>query len=194
MFWVSPVRHPDFALGFIGRLLIFVPYYLMSTYQLYLLQNYLGLGARAVGWRSTLAGTALAATLVSTAIGGPLSDRLGRRKPLVAFSGMLTGLSFVAPWVTPTLTGFVVYSVVGGLGFGAYLAVDQALLSEVLPSGDANGRELGILNVASALPTAIAPGLAGLLVRTWGYVALFPVAFVLSATGALLVLKIRSVR
>ena len=194
MFWVSPVRYPDFALAFAGRLLIFVSYYVVNTYQLYLLQDYLGLGDKAVNWISTFAATALAATLISTAIGGPLSDRLGRRKPLVAFAGVLTGLSFVGPWVSPTLTGFFLYSAIGGLGFGAYLAVDQALLSEVLPSRDANGRELGILNVASALPTAIAPGLAGLLVTTWGYVSLFPVALVLAFSGGLLVLKIRSVR
>lgn len=193
-FWVSPRSYPDFALGFAGRMLTFISYYLISTYQLYLLQDYLALGEEAVGWISIFAGIALVTTLVSTLIGGPLSDRLGRRKPLVAISGALMAASFVAPWIWPNLTGFFIYSALGGFGFGAYLAVDQALLSEILPSRDANGRELGILNIAIALPTAIAPGLAGLLVTTWGYVSLFPVAMVLALGGALIVLRIRSVR
>lgn len=193
-FWVSPVAYPDFALGFTGRLLIFISYYLVSTYQLYLLEDYLQLGDKAVRWISIFAGISLAATLVSIVVGGPLSDRLGRRKPLVAISGSLIALSFVGPWVWPSLGGFFVYSIIGGLGFGAYLAVDQALLSEVLPSRDANGRELGILNIAIALPTAVAPALAGLLVSVWGYVSLFPVALVLALAGALIVLRIRSVR
>jgi len=41
---------------------------------------------------------------------------------------------------------------VGGLGFGMYVAVDFALVVDVLPDQDRVAKDLGVLNVASALP------------------------------------------
>ena len=44
----APRRHPDFAYGFLGRLLTFTGFYLVNTFQLFLLQDYVGLGDDAV--------------------------------------------------------------------------------------------------------------------------------------------------
>lgn len=193
-FWVSPRRHPDFALGFVGRLLTLLGFYLANTFQLFLLQDYVGLGDDAIDVLPLLALTALLATLLSTVIGGPLSDRMGRRKPVAVAAGLLIAVALLAPWVMPTLTGFFVFAVVAGLGFGAYLAVDQALLSEVLPGMEDNGRYLGVLNIAAALPAALAPAVAGTIVSLVGYWAIFPVGIVISVIGSLAILPIRSVR
>jgi MFS family permease len=193
-FWVSPRRHPDFAWGFLGRLLTLMGFYLVNTFQLFLLQDYVGLGDEAVDVVPLLSLVALAATLVSTVVGGPLSDRIGRRKPVAVAAGLLIGASLVAPWLMPTLTGFVVYAVVAGLGFGSYLAVDQALLSEVLPTTEDNGRYLGVLNIAVTLPSALAAAAAGTIVSTLGYAAIFPLGIAISVLGSLAVLPIRSVR
>jgi MFS family permease len=193
-FWVSPRRHPDFAWGFLGRLLTLMGFYLVNTFQLFLLQDYVGLGDEAVDVVPLLSLVALAATLVSTVVGGPLSDRIGRRKPVAVAAGLLIGASLVAPWLMPTLTGFVVYAVLAGLGFGSYLAVDQALLSEVLPTTEDNGRYLGVLNIAVTLPSALAAAAAGTIVSTLGYAAIFPLGIAISVLGSLAVLPIRSVR
>jgi MFS family permease len=193
-FWVSPRRHPDFAFGFLGRLLTFAGYYLVSTFTLYLMQDYVGLGAGAVDMVPLLAGVSMVATLVSTFIGGPLSDRTGRRKPAAIVAGLLIAVSLIAPWLMPTMTGMVIYAVLAGLGFGSYLAVDQALLSEVLPTTEDNGRYLGVLNIAVTGPQALGAALAGIIVATMGYVALFPIGMVIAVAGALAILPIRSVR
>jgi MFS family permease len=193
-FWVSPRRHPDFAFGFLGRLLTFAGYYLVSTFTLYLLQDYVGLGAAAVTMIPVLAGVSLVATLVSTFIGGPLSDRTGRRKPAAIVAGLLIAASLIAPWLMPTMTGMIIYAVLAGLGFGSYLAVDQALLSEVLPTTEDNGRYLGVLNIAVTGPQALGAALAGLVVATLGYTALFPIGMVIAVAGALAIVPIRSVR
>ncbi|WP_214401801.1 MFS transporter [Pseudonocardia lacus] len=193
-FWVSPRKHPDFAYGFLGRLLTFAGYYLVSTFTLYLLQDYVGLGADAVAMIPLLAGTSLVATLVSTFIGGPVSDRTGRRKPAAVVAGLLIGVSLIAPWLMPTMTGMIIYAVVAGLGFGSYLAVDQALLSEVLPTTEDNGRYLGVLNIAVTGPQALGAALAGTIVSTLGYAALFPIGMVIAVAGALAILPIKSVR
>ena len=47
---------------------------------------------------------------------------------------------------------------IGGLGFGMYVAVDLALVADVLPNKD-NAKDLGVFNIASALPFSIAPAL-----------------------------------
>ncbi len=193
-FWVDPRRHPDFAYGFIGRLMTLMGFYLVNTFQLFLLQDYVGLGDEAVKVLPLLALAALGATLVSTVLGGPLSDRIGRRKPVAVAAGLLIAASLVAPWLMPTVTGFAIYALVAGLGFGAYLAVDQALLTEVLPTTADNGRYLGVLNIAVALPSALAAAVAGTIVSTLGYSAIFPVGIVISVIGAVAVLPIRSVR
>ncbi|WP_091730875.1 MFS transporter [Nocardioides scoriae] len=193
-FWVSPRQHPDFAFGFLGRLMTLMGFYLVNTFQLFLLQDYVGLGDEAVDVLPLLALTALGATLLSTVLGGPLSDRIGRRKPVAVVAGLLIGASLIAPWLMPTVTGFFIYALVAGLGFGAYLAVDQALLSEVLPSTEDNGRYLGVLNIAVALPSALAAAVAGTVVSTLGYSAIFPLGIVISVIGALAILPIKSVR
>ena len=193
-FWVSPRRHPDFAWGFAGRLLTLLGFYLVSTFQLFLLQDYVGLGDDASHVLPLMSLTALVTTLLSTVAAGPLSDRIGRRKPIAVAAGLLIALSLIAPWVLPTTTGFVLYAAVAGLGFGAYLAVDQALLSEVLPGIEDNGRYLGVLNIAQALPSAMAAAIAGTIVATVGYAAIFPIGIVVAVLGSLAILPIRSVR
>jgi MFS family permease len=193
-FWVDPRQHPDFAYGFVGRLLTLMGFYLVSTFQLFLLQDYVGLEDEAVDVLPLISVVALVTTLLSTVVGGPLSDRIGRRKPVAVAAGLLIALALVFPWLMPTVTGFVIYAAVAGLGFGSYLAVDQALLSEVLPSTEDNGRYLGVLNIAAALPSALAAAVAGTIVSVLGYTAIFPLGIAISVLGALAILPITSVR
>ena len=192
--WFTPLTHHDFLCAFVGRMLTFLGYTMIASYQLYFLQDYIGLGDDAVDLLPVFALAALAATLISTVVGGPLSDRIGRRKPIVAISGTLIGAAVLGPWVSATFGGFLFYALVAGLGFGAFLAVDQALMSEVLPATDDSGKDLGILNIAVALPTTLAPAITGLIVTTIGYWAVFPVALGSAVLGAAIVLRIRSVR
>lgn len=48
---------------------------------------------------------------------------------------------------------------IGGLGFGVYMAVDLAPVADVLPDRDKNAKDLGVLNIAGALPSSIAPAI-----------------------------------
>ncbi|MEY9851938.1 MFS family permease [Leifsonia sp. EB41] len=97
--------------------------------------------------------------------------------------------------VSPTFGGWLAFSVVSGLGFGAFQSVDQALMSEVLPSATSFGKDLGVVNIAATLPQTIAPAVAGFIILTFGgYLALFPIGIALSVLGAFAVWFIRSVR
>lgn len=194
-FWVSPRKHPDFFWGFLGRLLIFGGYYLIQNYALYLLQDYIGLGKGAVKLLPLIGLISIATVLIASPIAGWLSDKIGRRKPIVLVAGLFMAVSLLVPWAMPTVTGILVYAVISGIGFGGYMSVDAALMSEVLPSQKDFGKDLGVLNIAMSLPQVVAPGVAGFIIlNVGGYATLFPVAFVLSIVGAVTIFGIKSVK
>jgi len=194
MFWVSPRRHPDFAWGFLGRLFLYTGYFAITGYQLYLLQDYIGLGADAIGMLPLLGLINVTALMVSTAVSGPLSDRFQRRKVFVIAASLIMALGMVIPVFLPSVTGMVLFSIVVGLGFGAYAAVDGALMSELLPSSGTYAKDLGVLNLAATLPQTLSPFVGGAIVLAFGYVALFPIGIVLAVLGALAIIPIKSVR
>ncbi len=195
-FWVNPVKHPDFFWGFTGRLLLFGGYFMVTGYQLFILQDYIGLKDKAVGVVGLLGITSLVGIIIATLIAGPLSDRLGRRRIVAVIAGLILAVSLAFPIFMPTLTGMLLFSFVSGLGFGAYQGVDQALMSEVLPSKDDFAKDLGVLNIAATLPQTLAPGIAGAIVVAFGnsYAPLFPIGIVIAIAGALAVIPIKSVR
>ncbi|MBS1908141.1 MAG: MFS transporter [Actinobacteria bacterium] len=193
-FWVSPRRYPDFFWGFTARITLFTGYFVVTGYNLYILQDYIGLGTGAIAAVPLLGAINLGAVIVSMAFAGPLSDKLGRRKPIVIGASLLMGAAMLAPLLMPTLTGMMIFTAVCSLGFGAYMAVDAALMSQVLPSENTFAKDLGVLNIAATLPQTIGPFLAGAIVVVFGYTALFPVGVALAIVGALSIIPIRSVR
>ncbi|MFE4703489.1 MFS transporter [Streptomyces sp. NPDC056738] len=193
-FWVSPRRHPDFFWGFLARLALFTGYFVVTGYQLFILQDYVGLKDDAVDLVPLLGGINLVALVLTTSFSGPLSDRIGRRKPFVIASSVVMGIGMAVPFFLPTVTGMIVYTVIAGLGFGMYSAVDAALMSEVLPGESSYAKDLGVLNIAATLPQTIGPFLGGAIVTLAGYPALFPVALLLAVAGALAIIPIRSVK
>ena len=65
-------------------------------------------------------------------------------------------LTFVETW-----DAAMVAAVLFGTGFGAYLAVDQALITQVLPAAADRAKDLGIINIAIVGPAAIGAAIAG---------------------------------
>ncbi|MEV0856375.1 MFS transporter [Nocardia fluminea] len=194
--WVDPRRHPDFAWAFLGRLLIFGGYFMVLTYLLYLMQGYVGLSVTEAAKLVPLVGAAgMPGFLVAIVVSGPLSDRTGRRKPLVLVGGSIVAAALLIPLASPTVAGMFAFGVVATIGFGIFTAVDVALVSEVLPAKDGFAKDLGILNIAVALPSVLAPALAAAVVTISGsYGAVFATAAVITVIGALAVLPIKSVR
>ena len=50
-----------------------------------------------------------------------------------------------------------------GCAYGIYTSVDFALITEVLPAAIDRAKDLGVINIANALPQVFAPVLAGVL-------------------------------
>jgi MFS family permease len=86
---------------------------------------------------------------------------------------------------------------VGGVGRGIYEGVNLALVTEVLPDRAAHAaKDLGLLNVANALPQVIAPLLAPVILESSGanYTLLFLIAGALPVLGGAVLLPIRTAR
>jgi MFS family permease len=196
-YYVSPRRHPDFAWAFASRFMFILAYAFLVTYQAYYLLDQLGSSEDEVPQQIFL-GTLTQAVVVVAAsvVGGRLSDRTGRRKLFVAGAAVVYGLALFMIAVASDFDAFLVGMAVAGLGFGLYLAVDLALVADVLPDEANAAKDLGVLNIAGALPFSIGPALAPLVlvIGSGSYQVLYAVAGVCALLGAAAILPVRKVR
>jgi len=122
-----------------------------------------------------------------------ISDRLGRRKMIVTISGALMGAAALLLTFVETWDAAIGAAVLFGVGFGAYLAVDQALITQVLPAAADRAKDLGVINIAIVCPSAIGALIAAPLVSLGGYPTLFAGTAVVAVLGSVLVWRIKSV-
>ncbi|MER6415052.1 MFS transporter [Streptomyces humidus] len=193
----SALRGRDFRWAFTGRALITLGYFSVSGFQLYIVQDHTALPAglspvQAVAVLSPVGAVAMA---VSTALGGVLSDRTGRRKPFVAGAAIISAAAALLPAFSDSWTAMLVFAALNGLGFGCFMAVDLAIVTLVLPSASDAARDLGVLNMAQAGPQIVSPLVGSLAVSVLGgYTGLFLVAGAVAVLGSLAMLPIRGVR
>ena len=194
-FWVSPKQHPDFGWAFLARLFVILGYFVVFTFNNFILQNYLHMSSTAanaaVGKLMIVNSVATIAVVVFI---GRWADKVDRYKRFVLVSGILSAGSLLIPLLMASLGGMMIYNMVNGVAFGAYLAVDMALITRVLPNKDDAAKDMGVINIANAGPQILAPSIAALVVSLSGYPALFVAGAALTVLGAVLVLPIRSVR
>jgi MFS family permease len=195
-FYRSPRTSPDFAWVFTSRFLFVLAYAFLATYQAYYLLARIDTAEADVPNRIFL-GTLLQATaiIVASLLGGRLSDRTGRRKMFVVTASLVYGSALFVIALATTFDGYLVGMAIGGLGFGLYLAVDLALVADVLPE-ESRGKDLGVFNIAAALPFALAPTVAPTILAVGGgsYSVLYAVAGVSAVLGALAILPVKGVR
>lgn len=192
--WVSPRAHPDFAWGFGGRLLVNFGNALGTTELLFFLRDGLKVPDPDAGLLE-LTLVYLAFTVVSTYVGGILSDRTGRRRAFVALASTLQAIAALLLAGFPSMTVALVGAALLGAGYGAFMSVDQALITAVLPDANDRAKDLGLMNIGSVGPQAFAPLLGGVFITTLGgYPVLFGAAGVATLIGAAMVYRIRSVR
>jgi MFS family permease len=205
-FWISPRRYPDFAFAWITRFLVILGYSLgTGSFTFLYLQNIIHYSTLFPGHEvkegaatSLLIGTLI--LLPTTVVFGVISDRVGRRKIFVMGSSAVIAIGLAILAVAPSWTAVQIASAVIGFGFGAYLSVDVAMITQVLPSATSRAKDLGIINIANSLPPTIAPIIGAIIINSLGvtnfgaYVVLFITGAILTLLGAVLVRPIKSVR
>ena len=169
----------------------------LTTYQAYYLLDKIGSTESDVPQQIFL-GTLVQSIVLVTAslVGGKLSDRTGRRKIFVLTAATVYGLAMFVIAIASNFNGYLVGMAIGGLGFGVYMAVDLALVADVLPDTDNNAKNLGVMNIAGALPSSIAPAIAPVIlaISSGSYGVLYAVAGICAIIGAFAVLPVTRVR
>lgn len=192
----NPRLAPDFYKAFAGRLFMLVSYQMVTAYQLYIVQNYVGQSTvDSAATIATMSVITLVVGLIAALGSGPLSDLIGRRKLPVIIASLLFAVGIAMPWIFPTTMGMYLYAGIAGLGYGVYSSVDQALNVDVLPNQEQAGKDLGILNLATTLGQTLGPIItSSIVVATSSYAVVFPVAIAMAIIGAISIVGIRSVR
>ena len=196
-FYVDPRRNPDFAWAFASRFLLVTAYAFLVTYQAYYLLEHLGSRESDVPHQIYLGTLAQSGALVATAlVTGKLSDHTGRRKAFVCAAALVYAIALSVIASAQDIPAYLVGMAVGGIGFGMYMAVDLALVVDVLPDTDQAAKDLGVLNIAGALPFSLAPALGPAILTLGGdsYRVLFGVAGACAVLGAAAILPVKGVR
>lgn len=126
-----------------------------------------GLGQEDAGGTLTIIlGFTALGTVVAVLPAARLSDRVGRKRVIYgscAVGALGLGIVAAAPSIPVAIAGVVVY----GLATGAFLAVDWALMTDIIPKAS-SGRFMGISNVATASAGVLALALGGTLMDVVG--------------------------
>lgn len=198
-YWLNPVKYRDFFWAWACRLFVTMSILTVSTYLLFFIIDRLGVPKeQASGAFATVLIAFTLTSIVTTVIFGWISDRTGRRKAIVWVSALLSAGGLVIAAISPDMTTFLVAMVFVGGAQGAFVSVDIAMMTEVLPTFDEAGKDLGVVSLSYQVPQVLVPVLAIPLLAIGGsgenYAALFIAAIVFGVLGALSVLPIKSVR
>jgi MFS family permease len=193
--WVFLTR----ALSETGRFAVqpFLAFYLadvIGTFDLF------GTKIEGAGLALTLLLVMLSVTAAITAVfSGGLSDRIGKRPIVMAASLAMAvaagGFAFSSSYVVA-----IGFALAFGLGYGAFVSVDWALGTSVLPHPEHNARDMGVWHIALVFPQLF-QGLFGQVLdagnadgKNGGYPILFGMAVVFYVLGGVLVARVRGVR
>jgi MFS family permease len=189
----TPLKHADFAWAWSGRFFIQASNAFAQVFLYLYLQDF-------VGYEDPATGTLLLAVvytlgvLIAATPCGRLSDRTLKRKRMVVIASALQGAAGLILAFLHSFPAALVASAVLGLGYGAYAAVDQALITQVLPRPADRGKDLAIINIANVLPYPIVGVVGAIVITSFGYPTLMVLVLVTAVIAALTVQPIKSVR
>jgi len=123
--------------------------------------------------------------MVGSALGGALTDRMGRKVVIVA-SLILSSLSALGMGFAPTLGIFIAVVVVVGTLSSIGHPAHEAVVADLLPP-EKRAEGYGIIRVVFNVAVIIAPPIAGLLIAN-SYLTLFIVDAVISLISATIVI------
>ncbi|GAA5212049.1 MFS transporter [Microbacterium kyungheense] len=200
-FVFNPAKHPDFGWTWLTKFFVMFGYAGIATFLPFYLTEKFQLDEQTAITTILLANLAsMAAMMISSPLGGFLSDRVGKRRPFVAVAGgvMVVGLVLLA--FAPDVPTLIVAQAIIGFGAGSFFSVDLALATEVLPNPEDTAKDLGVLNIANALPQSIAPAIApgiialGAATPLGGYTVYYLFGALVALAGAVLVYRIKGVK
>jgi MFS family permease len=101
-------------------------------------------------------------TAVATIPAAKLSERVGR-KQVIYLACLLGAVGMTTCALAPSIGLLVIGAILVGVGGGSFLAVDWALMTDIIPKAS-SGRYMGISNVATATNGVVAGFIGGFIV------------------------------
>jgi MFS family permease len=192
--WISPRAHPDFAWAWSCHFMIMTGNALGTLFLLFFLRDAVHYVDPDTGLLIMM-GLYGVALIFGAVITGHFSDKSGRRKPYVLGAAAIMAVAALILTVWQNWPAALVASPLLGVGFGAYMAVALAILTQVLPAAEDRAKDLGVVNIANSLPQVIAPlASAVILAQLGGYRGLFAASAVATVVAGVLITRVRSVR
>lgn len=200
-FYFSPRQNPDFGWTWLSKFGVAFGYAGVATFFPLFLASKFGFNEAQTLQVIVTANLILTVmTVLSAPIAGYISDRLNRRRLFVALAGLIQVVGLIILAFAPNLPVIYIAEAIIGLGVGSFTSVDLALGTQVITKESNVAKDLGILNTANSLPQSVAPLIAPLVIGVFaltpigGYSGWYVFGAIISAIGALLVWRVRSVR
>jgi len=159
-----PLRDHDFFWVFVTRFLMQQGVYTVQEFLQFFMADAVALpvGMAAETAVSLTMLALMAAAISSAAAAGVISDRIGgKRKMLVYQAGATMASSTCAMLLWPGFSWILFTACLFGLGYGTFLAIDFALVMDVLPNKEDAAKDLAVYHAALVLPQVLATPLAG---------------------------------
>ncbi|MBI1333598.1 MAG: MFS transporter [Armatimonadetes bacterium] len=161
--WISPKKYPNFAWVWITRFLVMLGFYAILGYVSLYLVDIVGVSPDDVGGVvPKVFGLILVVSSITGIYGGVLSDRIGKKRVVYISNAII---SIVTPFfvLCNGIPLVLAVAAIFGLGYGAYISVDYALGTDVLPDKEKAGKDMAVWHIAMTLPQTIAAPIAGVL-------------------------------
>ena len=156
------LRQRSYTWLLLSRLFVMAAGAFVVNWAIIWMERALGFGSDEKGtWVTVILGATAVATALSTLPAAKVSDHVGR-KPVIWVACAVGAIGVGTFAFAPTIEVALVAGVLVGIGSGMFLAVDWALLSELVPKAS-SGRYMGMSNLATALQSVIAVLVGGLI-------------------------------
>jgi MFS family permease len=151
----------------ISRLMFLAGINMLLGFYILFMERSLGLSTdQQAFWIPVTAGTVALLTLIATIPSARLSDRVGR-KPVIYAACAIGAAGMAVTAFAPSIEVFVLGVIAIGAASGTFLAVDWALMTDIIPKA-ASGRYMGISNIAVVSAGPFASVIGGLLLFLFG--------------------------
>ena len=215
-FWaglITPFRSADFAWVVFTRLLVmmgilsvnnYLPFYMADVVKDFSIFG-VTIASNANDAVTNVLLLLLVFALISSIAGGQLSDKYGRKR-LVYISGGVMAVVAVGLMLTHAYLATLLIGALFGIGYGAYISVDWALATDVLPNMDEAAKDMGIWHIALTAPQLLAVPLAGVFLDfgqqagqarglpNLGYTIVFGTTIVYFVLGTVFVSRVKRAR
>jgi MFS family permease len=156
------LRERSYVWLLVSRLLYLAMPGVISGYTLFVLERSFHLApAQSTPFLLGIGTIVAVSTIIASLPAARLSDRIGRKRVIyIAFA--LSALGIIGMALSPSLELTLLAVIPVGLSAGAFLAVDWALMTDIIPKATA-GRYMGISNVATASAGPLGLAVAGVV-------------------------------